>query len=104
MARSSSFEIPSGISNRRSPSPEIVIGLERDVPVLSRRDRLAFGGQHAQGLDQPRPCLGGLDHVVDEPALRGSVWGRELLAVLADQLPAAPLRIRRLLDLLAEDD
>ena len=57
-------------------------------PCLRAGTLLALRREHAERLDQPRPRLGRLDHVVDEPALRRDVRGRELPLVLVDQLGA----------------
>ena len=73
-------------------------------PCLRAGIALPLRGQHPERLDQPGPRLGGLDHVVDEPALGGRVRRRELVAVLADQVLRGEPRVGRLLDLLAEDD
>ena len=80
------------------------VRLERDVPVLALRPRLALRQRDLERRDQHRPRPPRLDHVVDVAALGGVVRVGEALLVVGDQLGAARLRIVGLLELLAEDD
>src|SRR6266581_4639152 len=104
-ARSSSGVNPSGRSKRRPPSvSNMRLLLERDVPVLAGGDGFPFRGEHPERPDQPGPRLRRFDHVVHETALGGRVRGRELVAVLADQLGALHPRVGGPLDLSLEHD
>src|SRR5690606_8015053 len=48
-----------------APAPGPTPGSQGDVPVLAARVMGPLPLQHAQGTDDPRPCLGRLDDVVD---------------------------------------
>ena len=94
MARSSSAVILGGSSYRI-----VRTSLERDVPVLPRRDLFPLRPEHPECLDQLGPGIRGFDHVVDEPTLGRYVGIRELLLVPRDQLCSLRLGVGGVLDL-----
>jgi hypothetical protein len=78
--------------------------LERDVPVLALRARLALGQQRVQRGDDLRARLVRDDHVVDVAALGRAVGVREARLVVVHQLLAALVGRRRGGDVAAVDD
>ena len=69
--------------------------------MFSFRFGLAFRQRDFERRDQNRPRAARFDYLVDVAALGRVVGVREPLLVVGDQLGAASLRVRRLLELLA---
>ena len=66
---------------------------ERDVAMLPGGHCLTLSLQHGQRIDDPRPCLGRKDHLVDVAPRGGDVRIGKALLVFRDEARAFRIRI-----------
>ena len=64
------------------------VGSERDIAVLAEDGVGPLGAKHGEALHEDGPGQGGLDDVVDIPALGRDPRVRLLLAVVGEELGA----------------
>src|SRR5687767_6488132 len=78
--------------------------LKRDVAMLPRRIPVPLGPERPQRIDEARPGVARVDHVVDVPACRGGVRVGELRRVVVAEPGRRGRRIAGLGDLVLEQN